>query len=218
MIRIKELLEKSGCKVELIDSIVESLETYKSTVKESLQSEFDAKIEAAKKLCVEETVSYKRELARRLQIFCESKGAAIERQLQRQSALSESKAQAKLTQIHTLLEGVEKNSLSNGSAIAAVEKAKRQIKQLSEEKEAAIAKANRQTQIAEKALSNTRKLMIENAKLKNSNVPAKPKQQKVERLDESRTTKQPKARPARTITEGTAKPEFDVDSIAASIE
>jgi hypothetical protein len=65
--------------------------------------------------------------------------------------------------------------------------------------------------------------MIENAKLKNGNArtsePAK-KPKVTNRLDESRVNSKPKAAPkaGRTILEDTAKPTFDVDSIAASIE
>lgn len=166
MDKIEQLLVKAGCNPELVAGITSSMETFKQNVKESYQKEFNSKLSSAKKICVEETEAYKRELAKRVQIFCETKSAVIESQLARQSALSESKAQTKLKQVYALLEGIELNSHVNGQTTAAIEKAKRQIRQLSEERNKAVEKANRQTAIAEKALKANRNLVTENAKLK----------------------------------------------------
>lgn len=166
MDKIEQLLVKAGCNPELVAGITSSMEKYKVAVKESYQKEFSSKLGSAKKICVEETEAYKRELAKRLQIFCETKSAVIESQLARQSALSESKAQTKLKQVYALLEGIELNGAANGVTTAALENAKRQIRQLSEDRNRAIEKANRQTAIAEKALKSNRTLVTENAKLK----------------------------------------------------
>lgn len=166
MEKIKSLLVKVGCKEELVEEICQSFDEYKTTLREQFEKEFAAKVEQAKKICLDETEAHKRELARRLQIFCETKGAAIEAQLARQSALSESNAQLKLKQIYALLEGIELNGEQNGRATAAVEKAKRQIQQLSEERSHAVEKANRQNAIAEKALKQNRLLVTENNRLK----------------------------------------------------
>ncbi len=166
MDKIEQLLVKSGCNPELVAGITSAMERYKQGIKESYQKEFNAKLNSAKKICVEETEAYKRELAKRLQIFCETKSAVIESQLARQTALSESKAQTKLKQVYAVLEGIELNGPANGVTTAAIEKAKRQIQQLSEERNRAVEKANRQTAIAEKALKANRTLVTENAKLK----------------------------------------------------
>lgn len=166
MDKIEQLLVKAGCNPELVAGITSAMERYKQGIKESYQNEFASKLSAAKKICVEETEAYKRELAKRLQIFCETKSAVIESQLARQTALSESKAQAKLKQVYAVLEGIELNGPANGVTTAAIEKAKRQIQQLSEERNKAVEKANRQTAIAEKALKANRNLVTENAKLK----------------------------------------------------
>lgn len=166
MNKIKSLLEKAGCNQELVGSICEALEDYKVSLREQYDSEYQTRVEQAKKVCIEETEAHKRELARRVQIFCETKSAAIEAQLAKQSALSESEAVTKLKNILSLLEGVEHNGQLNGQATAALEKAKRKIQQVNEEKRHAIEVANRQIAISEKALKENRRLATEVAKLK----------------------------------------------------
>lgn len=166
MDKIKALLEKAGCKIEVIDSICEALDTYKVSIRESYDAEYKARVEDAKKVCVEEVESHKRELARRLQIFCETKSAAIEAQLAKQSALSESEATTKLKNIMSLLEGVEPNSVANGATTAALKKARHQLQQVNEEKQKAVTVANRQSAIAEKALKQNRRMASEIASLK----------------------------------------------------
>lgn len=158
MDKIKALLEKAGVNPELSGKICESLEKYKTTLREQFQREYAAKVEQAKKVCVEETEAHKRELARRVQIFCETKGAAIEAQLTKQSALNESEAFAKLNQISALLGGLANNSKLNGDITAVVEKLKHQAKVATEEKNRAIELANRKTAIAEKVLKRNREL------------------------------------------------------------
>lgn len=166
MEKIKSLLVKAGCKPELVESICQSFDEYKTTLREQFENEYAAKVAQAKKVCLEETEAHKREQARRLQIFCETKSAAIEALLARQSALSESESQLKLKKVYALLEGIELNGEQNGQATAAMEKAKRQIQQLAEERARAIEKANRQNAIAEKILKQNRMLVTENNRLK----------------------------------------------------
>lgn len=191
MDKIKELLAKSGCKPELVGAIVESLEQYKVSLQERFTQNFNNKVEAAKKVCVEETEAHKRELARRLQIFCEMKSAAIEQQLAKTSALSESQAMTKLKSVRALLEGVQLNGIDSGKSAAELEKAQRRAQQLQEERDRAIAEANRKTAIAEKALKHNRQLVSENAKYKTEGL-----------MVENRETKQlvPSVRPSRPVT------------------
>jgi hypothetical protein len=165
MDKIKALLEKAGCNPELTDSICESLESYKTTLRDQLDKEYAAKVQEAKDVCIEETEAHKRELARRLQIFCETKGAAIESTLAKQSALNESEALAKLRDVQSLLSGVEPNGTPNGNATAAIKKAQQQMKVANEARQKAEATSNRQTAIAEKALKSNRKLAAQLQKL-----------------------------------------------------
>jgi len=166
MDKIKALLQKAGVSEDLAVQIVESLDGYKTTLREQFEKEYAGKVEQAKKVCIEETEAHKRELARRLQIFCETKGAAIEAQLAKQSALSESEALSKLTQVRAMLEGITLNGEPNGQATAGLEKAKKQVQVAVEQRDRAVETANRQTAIAERALKKNRQLATENAELK----------------------------------------------------
>lgn len=193
MDKIKALLVKAGCKAELVDQICESMANYKNTIRERCEQEFAAKIEEAKKVCLEETESHKRDLTRRVRIFCETKSAAMDAQIAKKSAHSETAAESRLVQIKNLLEGIEPSGVHNGPAAAELQKAKKQL-QIAKEEKARAAKAvdvaNRQTAIAEKALKYSRALAAENAKLKQQlesvavNVP------RTRRLDESRQAAQ----------------------------
>ncbi len=170
MQKILDLLTKAGCKPELVNAIGESLEQYKTTtettIKEQYEADYVAKIAQAKKVCIDETNTHKRELTRRLQIFLETKAAAIESHHARQLAIGESEAMTKLREVRALLENVELNGQDNGQAKAVIESAKRKIQQLSEERDQAVAKANRQNAIAEKVLRRNRQLVSENTRLK----------------------------------------------------
>jgi hypothetical protein len=170
MNKILELLTKAGCKPELVQAIGESLEGYKVTIREQFEADYTAKIEQAKKVCIEETETHKRELSRRLQVFLETRSAAIDAHLARQSALSESEALGKLRNVKALVEGVELNAQAlNGQATAGtIEKAKHKIQQLTEERNQAVATANRQNAIAEKVLQ--RNLMTEETDLHKATV------------------------------------------------
>lgn len=95
MDKIQELLSKSGLSSEVAGKIVETMVQYKEDTKKSLQEAFDQKLAHTKKLFVEETEQYKKDLARRLQTFCETKTKVIEGQLAKQAALSEKQAVSK---------------------------------------------------------------------------------------------------------------------------
>lgn len=202
--KILDLLTKAGCKPELVTAIAESLDQYKTTIREQFEADYTAKVEQAKKVCIEETEAHKRELSRRLQVFLETKSAAIDAHLQRQSALNESEAMVKLKGVKSLLEGItlEQNAASqNGQLPAVIEKAKQKIQQLTEERDQAVALANKKNAIAEKVLVRNRELVTENAKLKSQggSVPKAPvaegrgatRGQATQRIDGTRRATQP---------------------------
>lgn len=189
--KIKDLLVKAGCNQELTDSICEALEEYKATIREQYDHDYKNRVEQAKKVCLEETEAHKRELARRVQIFCETKAAAIEAQLAKQSALSESDASTRLRNIMSLLEGIEPNGQPNGQATAALEKAKLKMRQVNEERTRAVETANRQMAISEKALKENRRLAAENAELKRKLSSTPTRQPNRSRIDESRSQGKP---------------------------
>lgn len=190
--KIQDLLVKAGCKPELVSSIVETLAQYKDSVREEFEQTFKARVEQAKKVCVEETEEHKRELARRLQIFCETKAAGIEAHVAKQAAMNESKAVAKLSMLANALHGYRQNSDSNGISSAAIGKAQRKIQQVNEEKQKAQEVANRQTAIAEKALKENRRLSAQVQQLQKQINESKQTPVKTERrLDESRRATKP---------------------------
>ena len=163
MDKIRQLLEKLGSK-ELADQIVETLNTHESDLKSNLEEEYKARLKKAKEVCIEEVDSYKKELARKVQIFCESRADKIEQQIANQVAIRESAAETKLTQIASLLEGVEVNGDSEAALRAAQDELKaynKQIAAIKEERNAAVNKANRATGIAEKALERNKALELQ---------------------------------------------------------
>ena len=161
MDKIKQLMKKCGVRPELADRLCEGIEKHLAQEKSRLQAEFKQRQGEAKRVCLEEVETYKRELARRLQIFCEAKGSQIEQSVARQTAIKESAAQTKLRDILSLLEGVEPNGGQNGSLQAENKKLKRQLTKLSEDRRKAFEVANRQTAMAGKVLSNNRRLEAE---------------------------------------------------------
>ncbi len=209
MVKIEALLEQSGCKPELVGKIVESLSNYKESVKSQYDAEFKSRIAEAKKVCVEETENHKRELARRVQIFCESKGAAIESQLTKSAAQNESEAQAKLRQVKNLLEGI-KVGTTNARTEAAFRRMENQLRLANEAKVRAVATANRQTAIAEKVLKKNRQLVSENANLKTQRpvLSENKASQGSRRIDKSRRVVTPSAvtRPAILENQDRRKP------------
>jgi len=235
MDKIKALLEKAGVKSELADQICESLANYKTSLRQQFNQEYAAKVEQAKKVCVEETEAHKRELARRVQIWCETKGTAIEAQLARQSALNESDAMSRLTRIVGLLEGIEPNGGQSGEVTATIEKLKQQVKVASEGKVQAIELANRKTAIAEKALKRNRQLATALKTLEERKQQARPANTvsegrvpaKAARIDQSRDSGRSRSTRA-TLTENQdrrpvqqQRPStngFSIDNIAADMD
>jgi len=162
MEKIKALLEQIGGSPELADKIIEALNNYKDKARESIKEEYKNRLEKAKEACLEEVETYKKELARKTEIFFEAKANKIEQQIAKQAAVKDSAAEAKLQQIAALLEGVEVNGKGNS---ADIESAKKLVKQLQERKsklesqiKTLTEKANRAHAIAEKTLERNRDL------------------------------------------------------------
>ena len=203
MDKIQALLTKAGVKPELATKICESLNNYRTTLREQFETDYAAKVEQAKKVCIDETEAHKREISRRLGIFCETKAAAIEATLAKTSALNESEALTKLTNIAGLVSGLEPNGGSNGAATAVIEKLKQKAQVANEEKKKAITLANRKTAIAEKALKQNRTLTTENTQLKRRTgkpVTENRRQSKRRRIDDGRKGGKPQSTRA-TLTE-----------------
>jgi hypothetical protein len=174
MEKIRELFKQAGVSETLSSQIVESLEKYRKDIREQADLELKEKIKEAKKICVEEVDTHKRDLARKVQIFFESQVSAIERKLIKSSALKESDALSKLRDIRQSLEGITIGESDKDSKAL-----HDQMATLKEERDTAIARANRANALAEKALQRNRTIE--------------------RKLNESKAT------PAKTLTEGTGQ-------------
>lgn len=164
--KIKALLTKANVSPELATSICESMELYKANVNEQAKTEITNKIKAAKAVVLEEVEAYKTDLAKRVQLFCESKGQTIEQQLMRRSAAGETEAQLQLKKVHALLEGVELDGKPNSEVMAQLADANTKIGQMTQKMKVTESKAKRALAVAESVLAQNKTLISENKKLK----------------------------------------------------
>lgn len=130
MEKIKALLEQLGGSKELATTIVKTLEEWKNKSATEIKEEYQKRLEKAKALCLEEVESYKRDLARKVQIFFETRSEKIEQQIAKQVAIKDAAAEAKLQSIAALLEGVEVNGKGDTAEVKA---AQGQVQQLTEQ-------------------------------------------------------------------------------------
>lgn len=158
MDKIKQLLQKCGLTAEVSTQICEAIDNHASMLKEQSETEFQARLAKAKKVCFEEVEAHKAELARRLQIFLEAKNSTIEELVMRQSANRETEAVAKLEKIYALLEGIELNGQSNSELKTELDKFRKLAERLVEERDSAVSKAKRCMQISERVLRRNRGL------------------------------------------------------------
>lgn len=163
MQKIKDLLVKIGASKELTESIVNELTRFTRESKERLDKDFKGRVEASKKVCVEEIEKYKRELSRKVAVFLEGKQAQVTRTVEKQLAVEGTEASDKLTRIKALVDGVQLK------ADAPVAEDVKQLKErvvaleqantrLMEERNSANAKAQRAMHIANEVLAANRKL------------------------------------------------------------
>ena len=233
MDKIKALMIKVGLKPELAAHLCESIRDYNIKKDARREAEYNNRLDQAKQVCLEEVESFKLDLARRMQIFCEAKGGQIEQSVARQTAIRDSEAQIKLRNIHSLLEGVEPNGGLSGNLQAENAKLKRQYQKLRLESRQAVETANRQSAIAGKVLKTNRLLekQLQENRRGSANVLAEnrsPKQ--AVRIDEQRrqrpsgvatTTRstlrenQERRQPTKPVHRGDP---YSIDGIAASIE
>jgi hypothetical protein len=211
MDKIKQLLEKLGSK-ELADQIIESLEAHELALRENLDKEVKTRLEKAKQVCVEEVNDYKKELAKKAQIFFESRADKIENQIAKQAAIRESAAESKLKDVKSLLEGID--VMANGEAqvdIKALQKKlaslSRTVKALNEAKEAADIKANRAHTIAEKTLKRNRDLerLLSEAQTAKQSAKVVKEQQDVKKGKKTTVKKESKSKTTNVVNEETIK-------------
>lgn len=154
MDKIRALLEKCGVKAELCQQICEAIDNYANALKQKNSEEFAAKVEAAKKVCIEEVETSKAELARRLQIFCEAKVAFVEQLLTKHATAKNTEAVETLEHVKGLLEGIQ---VADETGLRKqIEQLQQKLTTATEERNKAVEKANRQTKLAESVLKRNR--------------------------------------------------------------
>ena len=188
MDKIKELLLQIGASEEIADQILGEMNSWHKTQREQLDEQFRGRLERAKQVCVEEVEGYKREVARKVEIFLESKTATIERGARERHAIEESKAANLLKQTKSLLEGIEIDGSEDLQAISAEnEKLRHQVVSVTGERDNLQGKYKHAHGIAEKALR--RNQVLESKITSGTEKPAAERSKKGTKLEESRSTK-----------------------------
>lgn len=220
---IKALLTKANVSNELADQICESMEQYKAKVNEQAKAEITNKVKAVKAIVLEEVESYKTDLAKRVQLFCESKSQTIEQQLMRKSAAGEAEATTRLKKVHALLEGVELDGKPNSEIMAQLASAQEKIGKMTQKIKVTEAKAQRSLAVAESVLAKNKTLINENKKLKDGQMLVSENTiAKATSIDKSTLIVPPKTKQNMSVIKPTVAPITEstkpVDPIAAIAE
>ena len=201
MDKLKELFQQLGGSDELVTALSEELSRYGEELKEQYDSDFENRIQKARKICLEEIQKEKAALARKVTIFLESKLEAFEKTAEKQRLQEDTEASNKLKHMRALLEDI---SLEDNGQSRELQDTKKQIARLSkafktlkEERNMAVRKANKANEIALKTLKKNRLL---ESKTKATGVVAESKSTKsVRRSTGVKRTK-------RTLAEGRSVP------------
>jgi len=164
--KIKKLLEDAGMSQEFSSALLEELETYLNSQKKVLEDDFNKRLQSAKQVCIEEVDKEKGRLARKVEIFLESKSQRIEEAVSQQRNLEESTAVNTLRKVKAHLEGIpvdEKVVEKVQSLEEEIEALKRTAGTLKEERDIAVNKANRANKVAANVLRRNQKLLGEDA-------------------------------------------------------
>ena len=161
MEKLKELLSKLGSE-ELTNKICEELDTYEQKLKVGYDKKFNEKVEKLQKVGLEEIDKVKLDLARKVAVYLESKTNAIDDAAKRQHSLEESENTLKLKRIMALLEDRDPNAVNSDKELQAertvVNNLTRATKQLKEERDTAIRKANHANRVASDTLKRNKEL------------------------------------------------------------
>jgi len=156
MDKIKELVKQLGASEEFSSQLLEELDRYSASVREGLEKKYQDRIKRAKQICVEEVAREKASLSRKVEIFMESKVAAIERAAAKQRAIEESAAIVQLRKVKSLLGATDGNSAELQALNRKLARIAEEHTALKEERNHAIEKANRANAIASRVLKKNR--------------------------------------------------------------
>jgi hypothetical protein len=206
MQKIIDLLKKLTASPELVKEITEGLGTYKTELKAQYDAELKDRATAARNVCIEAVEKEKKEMARKVEIFLESRLNTITREAQKQAAIGETRANKTLRELHALLEGVKIDGNAEDHQAAVAERNKLRVfnKRLSEALEKANLKATRANTIAMRLL---KRQQLESKSPKTPMVVAEATIKPVA-AKTLQSLKKPKTTPQTTqiIAEATAKP------------
>lgn len=170
MDKLRSQLEQLGGSKELVDSILEGFKAHKAQIEEEAKVKFQERLDQAKKVCVEELNGYKKELARRVQLFFESRSNRIDQQIAKQTVVKESAAESKLKDVARLLEGVEVNGAGDKAEFEALQDKVRKLtienKKLANQGEVLAEQAKRAHGLASKTLERNKELSTQLAEAK----------------------------------------------------
>jgi hypothetical protein len=223
MEKIKDLLKQLGASQELTESILNELKSFHTRTKKQLDEEFHARLEKAKQVCIEEFDKEKVKLAKKVEVFLESRVNTIDREAQKQAAIGESQSSKTLRDMKCLLEGVNIGDVAK-DVQAVKEEAnvlRHRLTQVMEEKDQLKAQAERANEIAMKAINRNK---ILETTTKNTATKINESKDDSKDLESLRTTSQQPVTQRKVLTEHVAKKQTDnsapsdVQQIAATID
>jgi hypothetical protein len=229
MDKIKELLKQLNASPELTESIVKTLDAYKAQVQAEADQAYQARIEKAKAVCLEEVAQAKAEMARKIEVFLEAKNVAITRDIQKQAAIGESESIKTLRGIKNLVEGVKNDGASGENQAAVSEEIKNlrvTVARLQEREKSLQEQVSRTNAITVKALKRNKILEDQLAEGKGTTVSESTQKPATAKSTTLGAAKTPSATPKttrQTMTESQVKapagqPQNDIASIAAGLD
>lgn len=168
MDKIKQLLKEMGISEEISKEFISTCEGWLKTERVKLNEEFDARLNKAKQVCVEEVATHKANLSRGVQLFLESRIENIKKAGQKQLANEESEVISKFKQLKALLEGINVDEAAASKELQAVKKdndlLKKQVTESVEAMSQLKAKAAKLADISEKSFARQKLLESKLAK------------------------------------------------------
>lgn len=165
MDKIKALLLQMGISEESTNEFVTVCESWRSEEKEKFNQEYKARIDKAKKICLEEVESHKASLSRGVQVFLENKLDQISKAADKHAAIAESEAVMTLKKVHNLLNGLNIDSAANAQALQAESKKNAllvsEIASIKESLEREKIKGAKMAELAEKSIARQKALESE---------------------------------------------------------
>lgn len=197
MDKLKELFKQLGGSEDLVNALSEELVRYGEELKEQHNRDFEKRVNAAKKICLEEVQKEKAALARKVSIFLESKLEAIEKASDKQRLQEDTEATNKLKHMRALLEGISIEDNGQSRKLQEAEKRLTRMTKafntLKEERDKAVRKANDANSIALKTLQRNRLLesKIKAANTLNESAPAPKKKNDAKKSSGGRKKSKP---------------------------